>query len=88
MKTFYRALEDSAYAGDDVRRTDVGVYVGFASNPGQDFTQYIGDVDPSLGQVALTGNLPCMLANRISHFMDFKGIFTINDPPDWLTTTS
>jgi len=79
LKTFYRAIDDAGYANKHFRDAETGVFVGFASNPGNDYTTYINDVDPTLGQVALTGNVPCMLANRISHFLDLHGPSTIVD---------
>lgn len=79
MKTLYKALEDAGYAGDKVAKSDTGVFVGFANNPGQDYSTYILNIDPNLAQVSLTGNVPCMLANRISHFLDVRGPSTIVD---------
>lgn len=73
LKTLYRAVEDAGYAGDRIAGTKTGVYIGFASNPGQDYSSYLMDVDSGLAQVSLTGNVPCMLANRISHYLDLKG---------------
>ncbi|WGG52462.1 type I polyketide synthase [Rugamonas sp. DEMB1] len=79
LKTLYRAVEDAGYAGNRIAKTDTGVFVGFASNPGQDYSAYLMDIDPSLAQVSLTGNVPCMLANRISHFLDINGPSIIID---------
>ena len=79
MKTLYKALEDAGYAGDRIAKSDTGVFVGFANNPGQDYSSYVLNIDPNLAQVSLTGNVPCMLANRISHFLDIQGPSTIVD---------
>lgn len=73
LKTMYKAVDDAGYTNDTMRDTKTGVFVGFASNPGNDYISYVNDIDPNLGQIALTGNVPCMLANRFSNFMNLKG---------------
>ena len=78
MKTLYKALEDAGYA-NRIAKSNTGVFIGFANNPGQDYSSYVLNIDPNLAQVSLTGNVPCMLANRISHFLDINGPSTIVD---------
>jgi 3-oxoacyl-(acyl-carrier-protein) synthase/acyl carrier protein len=72
LRNMYRAIEDAGYAGR-IRGTRTGVYVGFAANPGNSYFEYFTRIDPSLGQVGLVGNVPTMMANRLSRFLDLHG---------------
>lgn len=73
LRTAYRAFEDAGYVGARVRGTRTGVYVGFAANPGGDYAEYGSTVDASLNQLGITGNIPTMLANRLSYLLDLQG---------------
>jgi len=72
LRNMYRAIEDAGYASR-IRGTRTGVYVGFAANPGNSYFEYFSRIDPSLGQMALVGNVPTMMANRLSRFLDLHG---------------
>ncbi|MCX4751656.1 SDR family NAD(P)-dependent oxidoreductase [Kitasatospora sp. NBC_01287] len=73
LRTMYRAMEDAGHTGDRVRGSRTGVFVGFATNPGSTYLDYICRTDPALAQLALTGNIPTMMANRLSHVLDLRG---------------
>ncbi|PPK63191.1 SDR family NAD(P)-dependent oxidoreductase [Actinokineospora auranticolor] len=73
LRAMYLAFEDAGYSLDRLRGSRTGVFVGFAVNPGSTYLDYISRVDPSVGQQAITGNIPAMLANRLSHFLDLRG---------------
>lgn len=73
MRAMFLALEDAGYGADRLRGSRTGVFVGFATNPGSTYLDYISRVDPSLNQQAITGNIPAMLANRLSHLLDLRG---------------
>ncbi|MCW6005993.1 SDR family NAD(P)-dependent oxidoreductase [Micromonospora sp. CPCC 205371] len=73
MRNMYVAAEDAGYVGDRIRGSRTGVFVGFAANPGQSYMEYYCRIDPTLSQVGLTGSIPTMLANRMSHFLDVRG---------------
>lgn len=73
MRAMFLALEDAGYGADRLRGSRTGVFVGFATNPGSTYLEYISRVDPSLNQQAITGNIPAMLANRLSHLLDLRG---------------
>jgi acyl transferase domain-containing protein len=73
LRAMYLAFEDAGYSLDRLRGSSTGVFVGFAVNPGSTYLDYISRVDPSVGQQAITGNIPAMLANRLSHFLDLRG---------------
>ncbi|GAA3464018.1 SDR family NAD(P)-dependent oxidoreductase [Saccharothrix longispora] len=73
LRAMYLAFEDAGYSLDRLRGSRTGVFVGFAVNPGSTYLDYISRVDPSVGQQAITGNIPVMLANRLSHHLDLRG---------------
>ncbi|SCG71830.1 type I polyketide synthase [Micromonospora humi] len=73
MRAMFLALEDAGYGFDRLRGSRTGVFVGFAVNPGSTYLDYICRVDPNNGQQAITGNIPAMLANRLSHLLDLRG---------------
>ncbi|MGX7673966.1 beta-ketoacyl synthase N-terminal-like domain-containing protein [Plantactinospora sp. DSM 117369] len=73
LRTTYRALEDAGYVGERVRGSRTGVYVGFAANPGGDYAEYWSTIDSSVNQLGITGNIPTMLANRLSYLLDLWG---------------
>ncbi|WBB81078.1 SDR family NAD(P)-dependent oxidoreductase [Micromonospora sp. WMMD882] len=73
LRAMFLAFEDAGYSRDRLRGSRTGVFVGFAVNPGSTYLDYISRIDPSVGQQALTGNIPAMLANRLSHFLDLRG---------------
>lgn len=73
LRTAYRALEDAGYVGERVRGSRTGVFVGFAANPGGDYAQYWSTIDSSVNQLGITGNIPTMLANRLSYLLDLQG---------------
>ncbi|SEQ61793.1 Phosphopantetheine attachment site [Treponema bryantii] len=79
LKTVYMALEDSGYVNDKIENTDTGVFIGFAANPGNMYSDYLYRVDYSLSQVSLTGVIPSMFANRLSYIFNLHGPSTVLD---------
>ncbi|MCS7482039.1 SDR family NAD(P)-dependent oxidoreductase [Umezawaea endophytica] len=73
MRAMFLAFEDAGYSADRLRGSRTGVFVGFAVNPGSTYLDYICRIDPTVGQQAITGNIPTMLANRLSHLLDLRG---------------
>ncbi|MFE9421978.1 SDR family NAD(P)-dependent oxidoreductase [Kitasatospora sp. NPDC006697] len=73
LRAMYLALEDAGYQASRLRGTRTGVFVGFAVNPGSAYLEYLSKIDRSLIQPALTGNVPTMMANRLSHLLDLRG---------------
>ena len=73
MRAMYLAFEDAGYQASRLRGSRTGVFVGFAVNPGSAYLEYLSKIDRSLIQPALTGNVPTMMANRLSHLLDLRG---------------
>ncbi len=79
LRNMYLAFENAGYLGNRIKGSKTGVFVGYANNPGQSYSEYLFKIDPSLSQIALTGNIPTMLANRISYFLDLQGASMVTD---------
>ncbi|WFE37426.1 type I polyketide synthase [Micromonospora sp. WMMD998] len=73
LRAMFLALEDAGYSADRLRGSRTGVFVGFATNPGATYMDYLSRIEPSASQQAITGNIPAMLANRLSHLLDLRG---------------
>ncbi|WP_051732459.1 type I polyketide synthase [Kitasatospora phosalacinea] len=73
LRAMYLALEDAGHQPSRLRGSRTGVFVGFAVNPGSAYLEYLSKIDRSLIQPALTGNVPTMMANRLSHLLDLRG---------------
>lgn len=69
LMSVYRAIEDASYAADSLRGGRIGVYVGAEDN---EFLQYLREERIDLGFNGFHHH-PSMLANRISHWFDFRG---------------
>ncbi len=72
LQTAWHALEDGGYAGEQLRGRKVGVYAGF-SKVGYDYERLISIGEPEKLHRYIVGNLPSVLASRISYFLDLKG---------------
>ena len=71
LETAWRTIEDAGYGGDRIRGTRTGVFVGFSNE--MEYKKMIERVNPSLLSIAIPGNLPPMIASRISYLLDLKG---------------
>lgn len=69
LTSVYRAIEDAGYASDTLKGRRIGVYVGVEDN---EFLQYLRDERIDLGMNGFNHH-PSMIANRISHYFDFRG---------------
>ncbi len=72
LQTAWHALEDGGYAGDRIHGKKVGVYVGF-SKVGYDYERMLSKGEPEKFHQYIVGNLPSVLASRISYFLNLKG---------------
>jgi acyl transferase domain-containing protein len=66
LEEVWRALEDSALVLEKLRKRRTAVFVGFMSLDK-------APASPPADGYAGSGNAGCMLANRVSHFFDFRG---------------
>jgi acyl transferase domain-containing protein len=70
----YETLDDAGYAGDAIRGSETGVFVGYIDLDGYKYmdmilnTQTVDDID-----MAAIGNLDSMIPSRIAYHLDLKG---------------
>ncbi|MDF2882506.1 MAG: beta-ketoacyl synthase family proteinphosphopantetheine-containing protein [Clostridiaceae bacterium] len=73
LETAWAAIEDAGYGGKKLTGTKTGVYVGYSSTPSEEYIKYIEEVNPSLLDMAIPGNLKSIISSRISYLLDLKG---------------
>jgi len=71
LETVWKAIEDSGYGGGRLSGSRTGVYVGHIGKA--NYKEFIADIDPSLLPLSTAGNIPQMVASRISYMLDLKG---------------
>ena len=73
LQTVWSAIEDSGYGGNKLVETKTGVYVGYNSMFNTQYAKMIRNVEPDAITSAVTGNIPEIIASRISYILDLKG---------------
>ncbi|KAI8628964.1 hybrid PKS-NRPS PsoA [Xylariaceae sp. FL1651] len=76
LETVYEGLESAGYSMHDLGGSSTAVYVGQMTNDYYDLL--LRDLD-NAPQYAATGTSRAMMANRISHFFDWKGPSAVID---------
>lgn len=71
LEVFYNAIEDSGYVGQEIFGSDTGVYVG--NDHSVDLKANYGSFIKDEDFLVTTGNLPGLLASRISYVLNLKG---------------
>jgi polyketide synthase PksN len=70
LEATYEALENAGYAGQRIRGTKTGVFVGISA---MDYYQYVVSRGSELSPYLGIGNAFSIAANRVSHFFDLRG---------------
>jgi acyl transferase domain-containing protein/acyl carrier protein len=73
LENICETIEDAGYSCDKLKSRNVGVYVGYSSDFGEEYKNYINKLDPSLLSISIPGNIKSIIASRISYFLDLKG---------------
>lgn len=71
LQTAWHALEDAGYAGEMLRGSRTGVYLGYGSDG--DYRRMISEVDPASAPLSMPGNVRPIIASRLSYLLDLKG---------------
>lgn len=74
LETAWQAMEDAGYGGEKLAGTKTGVVLGYCAGS-EDYTykQMIEEVEPEAIPIAIAGNLPPIIASRLSYLLDLKG---------------
>ncbi len=71
LETTWKAIEDAGYEGDRIKGSKTGVYIG---HPGSSqYKKLINEFEPDFSAIAVSGNLPSMIAGRVSYLLNLKG---------------
>ncbi|WP_312573375.1 condensation domain-containing protein [Clostridium sp.] len=73
LKTAWHVLEDAGYAGERIKGSKTGVYVGFSSSIKDNYQRIMHEVRPDLSYNSITANMTSILPSRISYMLDLKG---------------
>ncbi|SFB07617.1 SDR family NAD(P)-dependent oxidoreductase [Clostridium frigidicarnis] len=71
LETSYSVIEDAGYGGKKIRGTKTGVFVGAMCDP--EYKRMIAEAEPESLPISVPGNLPAIIASRISYILDLKG---------------
>lgn len=71
LETAWEAIEDGGYGGNMLAGSRTGLYLGYADWPV--YGQYIVKQQPTQISAATAGNVPSLIAGRISYLLDLRG---------------
>ena len=72
LQVAWNALEDAGYCNDVISGVKVGVYLGFTAT-GKGYYDIVSQYEPEAESESIPGNLPSMIASRISYLLNLKG---------------
>ncbi|WP_342422455.1 SDR family NAD(P)-dependent oxidoreductase [Paenibacillus sp. FSL E2-0178] len=70
LETVWSTLEDAGYKASALSGKKVGLFVGVSTN---DYSTLLQDNDIEIEAYSSTGSSHCVLANRISYLLNFRG---------------
>ncbi|MBB3107973.1 acyl transferase domain-containing protein/acyl carrier protein, partial [Paenibacillus phyllosphaerae] len=73
LETAWSALEDAGYGGSALKGRRVGVFVGHSGFSPFSYLRMLTDLHPEELPLSVAGNLPGVLASRISYLLDLRG---------------
>ena len=72
LENTYHTIEDAGYAGK-IKGSKTGIFIGYANDMRQGYSDFIDTLNPDLMKYAVTGNLHSIISSRFSFFKDLKG---------------
>lgn len=73
LETAWEALEDAGYASESIQNSNVGIFVGFSSDFGDSYRNFVQVLKPDAPEVAVSGNVKSMISSRLAYQLDLKG---------------
>lgn len=73
LQAAWGALEDAGYGGKRIIGTKTGLFVGFSSDFGESYKDYIRLLAPDQEGLSIPGNIKSVIASRLSYLLDLKG---------------
>lgn len=79
LEAVWNTLEDAGYAGKQIKGSKTGIYLGHSTDFGESYKAVIEVIDPSMGSLAIPGNINSIIASRISYLLNLKGPSVVVD---------
>ncbi|MGB7605871.1 MAG: amino acid adenylation domain-containing protein [Lutisporaceae bacterium] len=73
LETAWEAIEDAGYGGNKIKGSRTGVFIGHNSLSSGMYSKLVTTVDEALYQMSIAGNVPMIIASRISYLLDLRG---------------
>jgi len=78
LETAWSALEDGGYAGDRIRGSATGIYLGYTVSD-DSYGEALAKAFPEAGSIIVSGNVTSIIASRICHLLDLRGPAVVID---------
>ncbi len=74
LQETWKAIEDSGYKAINLKGFRVGTYIGLPTDAmHKGYGHAVAETEPENLSIAFSGNLPSIVASRVSYHFDFKG---------------
>ncbi len=73
LETAWEAVEDAGYGGAQLSGKNIGVFLGYSSDFGEEYKKIVQMMDPASAKLAATGNIKSIISSRISYLLDLHG---------------
>lgn len=73
LKIAWSAIEDAGYGGKKLMDSNTGVFLGYSTDFGVSYKEYIDLLNKDMEVLAVAGNLNSIIASRISYILNLKG---------------
>lgn len=73
LQTAYEAIEDAGYAGNKIKHSNTGVYVGYAETLKDSYQKMLFDTNPDKVAESIASNLSAIVPSRVSYYLDLDG---------------
>ncbi|WP_455718114.1 SDR family NAD(P)-dependent oxidoreductase [Anaerosporobacter sp.] len=73
LQIAWSAIEDAGYGGKKIIDSNTGVFLGYSTDFGVSYKEYIDELNKDMEVLAVAGNLNSIVASRISYILNLKG---------------
>lgn len=73
LETAWKAIEDAGYGGNQLSGKNVGVFLGYSSDFGEEYKKMVQIMDPANTKLSTTGNIKSIISSRLSYLLDLHG---------------
>ena len=73
LEVAWSAIEDAGYGGDKLKGSNTGIFLGYSSDFGVSYKEFIDALNPEMATYAISGNLHSIISSRLSYLLDLKG---------------